>query len=115
MNLRSKNYIFYAILMVFAAVVVELCNIPYIKPFLHQLYDYMRNIYILIPAIICAMVLMRTGAYWLLVAMCGILDVVYMAHSGGYSVTQYGITIPIFISFMLIVFIINVIKAIFSN
>ena len=39
MSTRNKNYIVFAIILAFIVVVVEFCNIPYLKSFQHQIYD----------------------------------------------------------------------------
>ena len=115
MSTRNKNYIVLAIILAFIVIVVEFCNIPYLKSFQHQIYDYMKNPYIFIPALVCGIILMGRGIYWLLVLMCGIIDIAYITYNDGFSFTDFSITLPLLLSFLLVVFALNVIKALFSN
>lgn len=112
--MSNRNYIIFAVILVFSAIIINFCNIPYLNPFLEELYHHMKNIYIAIPAVVCAILLTRVGMYWLLIIMCGIIDVAYIAYSNNIAYTDYSITLPMLFSFLIIVFGINVIRAIFK-
>ena len=106
---RSKTYILTTAFIVFLIFMSYMYNLTFIIDFTENIYYNAENMYITIPAIICSLIFLKQGAYWVLITICGIIDTGYIAYQTEISTENiYPITL-IFITFVVISFILNTI------
>lgn len=106
---RSKTYILTTAFIAFIIILSYMYNLTFITDFAKKIYLNAHNMYITVPAIICSLIFLKQGAYWVLITICGIIDTGYIAYQTEISTENiYPITL-IFITFVVISFILNTI------
>lgn len=112
---RSKTYILTTAFIAFIIILSYMYNLTFITDFAKKIYLNAHNMYITVPAIICSLIFLKQGAYWVLITICGIIDTGYIAYQTEISTENiYPITL-IFITFVVISFILNTVISFFRD
>lgn len=108
---RSKTYILTTAFAAFIIALAYMYNITPVIEFIQMVFYNMENMYITIPSIICSLIFLRQGAYWILIIFCGIIDTCYLVYQTQTEIISTNIypIILVFITFIAISFVLNTI------
>ena len=114
---RSKTYILTTAFIVFLIFMSYMYNLTFIIDFTENIYYNAENMYITIPAIICSLIFLKQGAYWILITFCGIIDTCYLIYQTQTEITSENIypIILVFITFIVISFVLNTVISFFRD
>ena len=115
MDFSKKNYIYIAILAICIIFLGFLYNIAYITSFYYSIAAHITELWITVPAIVCAILFANNGTFWLTMIILSGLDAVFFRWYHGYSLTNITAIGTIKLTFLIVVFGVNLIKAIFRD
>lgn len=113
MKKKTALYILASIIcLIFVAFVF---NIPIVKNLANNLFMMLKTPYILISAAVCAFIFIGTKKYWLIIAGCAIIAsiIIQFVVIGGYG-SIYLVAVRA-LAFITVVYILNLVKAIFTK
>ena len=114
---RSKTYILTTAFIAFIIILSYMYNLTFITDFAKKIYLNAHNMYITVPAIICSLIFLKQGAYWILITFCGIIDACYLMYQTQTEITSENIypIILVFITFIVISFALNTVISFFRD
>lgn len=115
MGFSKKNYIYITIIAICIIFLGFLYNIAYIKSFYYSVAAHITELWITVPAVICAILFANSGTFWLTMLILSGLDALFFRWYHGYSLTDATAVGMIMITFLIAVFGVNLLKAIFRN
>lgn len=108
---RFKTYILTTFFILFILALSYMYNITPVIEFATKVYFNAQNTYILIPALISSIILMKQGGYWLYMIICAIVDAAYVNYDVGVGMSDMSFFILNVVTFLAIAFVINTIIA----
>lgn len=108
---RFQTYVLTTFFVLFLLALSYMYNITPVLDYAESVYYNAQNIYILIPALISTIVLMKQGGYWLFMFICALADSFYICYDMGVGMSNMSFFILNIVTFLGIAFLINTVIA----
>ena len=115
MNSRKKNYLYITIFAAFLICLSFIYKISIITNLHNTISETMMSGKILVPAIVCAFIFTKSGIYWAAMLLCALADAVGIMLYQGSPLTDFQSIALIMISFLITIFLLNLIKVILTE
>lgn len=115
MGTSKKNYIYITILAICITFLGFLYDIAYIKSFYYSIAAHINELWIVVPAVICAILFANNGTFWLTMLILSAIDALFFRAYHGYSLTNATAIGMIMLTFLIVVFGVNLLKVIFRD
>lgn len=90
-------------------------HIPTLKHLFNNLYAMLQNPYVLVSGAVCAFLFINTKNYWLIIAGCGILaSLIIQFAIIGHGAGLYTLVVRA-LAFITVVYLLNLVKVIFTK
>ncbi len=110
MGTRKANYIYITVAVAFTIFLGFLYNISYITTFYYSVAAHLHELFIVIPAIICAILFANNGSFWLTMLVLACIDAVGFRVYHNLGLADVTALLMIIVTFLITVFAVNLVK-----